>query len=355
MISVRSSTENDVEAMCSVAARNGLSLKASEWQGFWSSNPCHEAFSGVPAGWLMEADGIPVGGILNIHMMYDLEGRQVRGAIGSGAAVDLPYRNRSVMLIGKFLGQKTADLCLVGSANAAMAQFFNVFARRIPSPDSDVPFLWPGDHRLFATAVLKRKKVAAAPVLALPAGAVLRILETVRQKRERSSVRIEVGAGFDDRFDALWERIRRGPPRLRALRTRANLEWRFQRELRQDSIRVLAAGNGTDLCGYVVLVRTVRGEFGMPVYEIADLQAVNDDAAVIRPLILEALNVVRAERTGMLKFRAWNQAKRNVARELGAYSYRYSLWQAYYSSSNAELAPALVTAGTWDFSPFEIF
>jgi hypothetical protein len=355
MISIRAATEDDLHAMCAVAARNGLSPTASDWEGFWSSNPYRGAFADVPTGWLMEEEGRPVGAVMNIHMMYDLAGQLIKGALGSAAAVDVPYRSKSVLLIGKFLRQKSAAFSIVGSANAAVTEICTVLARRIPSPDSDVPLLWPVDHYAFAGVVLKRKKVPGAGMLALPAGAALSIFEKVRRRRGSAVVHVDSASSFDEHFDALWERIRNGPPRLRAVRTGANLVWRFQREFREKRIRILTARKNGALCGYIVLVSVARSEFGMPVYEVADLQAVSDDSIVIRTLIVEALNVARSDGAGMLKFRAWNQGKRNVALELGAYSYRYPLWQAYYSTSNAGLAPALAASETWDFSPFEIF
>jgi hypothetical protein len=61
------------------------------------------------------------------------------------------------------------------------------------------------------------------------------------------------------------------------------------------------------------------------------------------------------DRSGMLKLRCWNAAKRAAALTLAPYSYRYPLWQAYYSNANTALSTSLARAEVWDFSPFEIF
>jgi hypothetical protein len=139
------------------------------------------------------------------------------------------------------------------------------------------------------------------------------------------------------------------------VRTRANLEWRFQNELRKGTLTVVAARNGTELQGYLVLTRGVRREFGLNVHEIADLQAPGDDPATLRTLMIEAMSVAKAESSGMVKFRAWNSAKRALALELGPYRYESPLWQAYYSNSNTELTSTFASDTIWDFSPFEIF
>jgi hypothetical protein len=355
MISIRVATEDDLGAMSSVATRNGIPLKADEWKDFWNANPYAKELQGIPIAFLLEADGETVGTCLNLPVMYDLDGSPVKAVLGAGAAVDPAYRSKSLMLIGKGLRQKGADVCIVGSANGAVAQLLTVIARRIPSPDSDVPLLWPVDYEAFAGAVLKRKNLPATQVLALPAGAALRLADIFRRKRVSARVAVELSQGFGDQFDAFWDRLRKGPRRLRAVRNRANLEWRFRREMRKENVRVLTVRNGGELRGYTVLVRTNRGEFGFMVHEIADLQAAGDDPGVIQSLLIEAMNVAKSERSGMLKFRAWNAAKRALALDLGPYGYRYPLWQAYYSNANTALTSSLASAELWDFSPFEIF
>jgi hypothetical protein len=355
MTSIRIATEDDLDAMSTVATRNGIPLKVDEWRDFWNANPYAQQFQSIPLGLLLEAGGEIVGTCLNLPMMYELDGFPVRAVLGAGAAIDPAYRSKSLMLLGKGLRQKEADVCIVGSANAAVSQLLTVIARRIPSPDSDVPLLWPTDYRAFASAVLKRRNVPAESLLAMPAGIVLRIADLFRRKRGSTRIDVELSQHFDDRFDAFWERLRKGPRRLRAIRNRANLEWRFRREMRKGNVQVVMARSGRELQGYVVLVRANRDEFGFAVHEVADLQAVGDDPNVIQPLLLQALTVAKGDRSGMLKLRGWNAGKRTAAVELGPHSYRYPLWQAYYSNANAALSSSLATADVWDFSPFEIF
>jgi hypothetical protein len=288
--------------------------------------------------------------------MYELDGQPVRAALGAGAAIDPPYRNKSLMLIGKSLRDKSVDVTLVGSANSAVSQLLNVIAKRIPSPDSDVPMLWPVNYRKFAGAALRRKNITGAPVLAFPCGVGLQIADLFRRKRFSTQLRMGVADAFDDSFDAFWERIRTSSSRLRAVRTRANLEWRFRTLARKGRLKVVTArSSGNTLEAYMVLTRSDRSEFGFRVLEVGDVQVIDDNPDVIGVLLQEALAVASSDGSGMLKFRGWNAGKRMAAERLRPYSYRYPLWQAYYNVANSNLAAPLTSADAWDFSPFEIY
>jgi hypothetical protein len=160
---------------------------------------------------------------------------------------------------------------------------------------------------------------------------------------------------FDDRFETFWQSLRAGPPRLRAVRTRAVLEWRFGAQLRGGRATIVAAGQNGTLSGYAVLVRRQSPEFGMDLYDVADLQATRDAPATIRDLLLGAIRVAREEGADAVKFLTGTPAKRASVDQLRPYTYSLAHWQLYYRVESPELKAALATADAWDISLFDTY
>ena len=128
---------------------------------------------------------------------------------------------------------------------------------RIPIPDYGAPCLWALHPRAFARAALSRRSIPGAAALAWLAGLLLLGRDIVRRSgRGRLSSPVRRLEAFDDRIDSLWPNLVSGPPRLRAVRNRQVLEWRFRAELRERRIAILAAERGGTLSGYAVLLET---------------------------------------------------------------------------------------------------
>jgi hypothetical protein len=160
---------------------------------------------------------------------------------------------------------------------------------------------------------------------------------------------------FDERFDSFWRKLCADPPRLRAVRTGAVLAWRFGAQLRGGRATIVAAGQDGTLSGYAVLVRRESPELGMDLYDVADIQALRDDPAIIRDLLLAAIGIAREEGVDAVKIVTGTPAKRAPVDELRPYTYRLPLWQLYYKAVSPELSAALSTANAWDFSLFDTY
>jgi len=176
-----------------------------------------------------------------------------------------------------------------------------------------------------------------------------------RSGRGRIAGRLHRLPGFDDRFEAFWRSLRADPPRLRAVRTRAVLEWRFGAQLRSGRATLIAAGEEGTLSGYAVLVHRQSPELGMDLYDVADLQSIRDDPATIRDLLLAAIGIARDEGLDAVKFMTGTPAKRAPADALRPYTYRLPFWQLYYKAASPELNASLSTADGWDFSLFDTY
>jgi len=358
-VRLRNSTLDDAEAIRQLHKRNKLGdLDTATWRSQWEAYPFAAEFRDVAIGWILETEtGQAVGHMGNVHMLYDLGGRSVKGVVASAWAVDAAHRNKSLQLLTASLEQKGVDLWLDGSASPTAARIVTAMRiPRIPSPGYDVPCFWAARPQGFAKAILLKKSIRGANVLAGPLGAFLRTRDMVlRSGRGRISSTVNRLAGFDDRFETFWQSLRAGPARLRAVRTRAVLEWRFGAQLRAGCATIVTAGRDGTLSGYAVLMRRQSPELGMELYDVADLQATGEAPAIIKDLLLGAIGIAREDGVDAVKFLTGTPAKRATVDELRPYTYRLGSWQLYYQAASAELNAALSTADAWDFSLFDTY
>lgn len=358
-VRIRTAAFEDAEAIAQLNQRNGMGvLDKIAWREGWEAHPFAAEFRDIPIGWVLETgDGSVVGNLDNIHMLYELGGRRLKGVVAASWAVDQEYRGKSLQLMTTFFRQKGVDLWLNVSASPAAAQILTAMKiSRIPIPDYGTPCFWAVRPRVFARAALVRKSVPGAALLAWPAGLALLARDVFRGSgRGRPASTIRRLREFDDRFDGLWQSTAAAAKRLRAVRTRAVLEWRFRVELRDGRAAIVVAEQGATLLGYAVLVRRQGLELGMSLYDVADLQAAGDDPSIMRDLLLGSIEIARKEGVDAVKFMSGTPAKRTPADALRPYTYRLPLWQQYFKASSPELAAELSTADAWDFSLFDSY
>jgi hypothetical protein len=358
MTRVRPALPSDLEAIRAVSVRNGLSsFDPDETRESWLAHPFREQFEGVPHGWVLESEtGEVVGTFSNIHMLYELEGRQYKAGVAGSWAVDVEHRNASLRLATAYFGQKGVDFCINGSASAVAARLMTAMkAQQVPSPDYDLSYFWLTNRRAFAAAALRKKKIPAAGLVSRIAALGLWAMDLGASRRTRSPAGIERLNRFGPESDAFWDKLRKSRGRLRALRNSAALEWRFRTALDQKRAVALGLWNGSELRGYVVLRQFVRPHLGLKQFVIADLQALDDSPEVIRNLWAGALQATSSEGMDALEWQGWHLSKRQMALSLNPRSYRYGVWPLYYKPVNPDLASTLAQPDVWDFSPFDVF
>jgi hypothetical protein len=356
---IRPATPDDADAIGRVQQRNGVDSEgAASPRDFRQSYPFEAEFQDIPIGWVLETDGGSiVGSIGNVHMLYELGGRRLRAGIATAWAVDQGHRGKSVQLMTTFLRQKGVDFCVNGSANPAASQVMTgLKIPRIPLPDYGTSFFWAIRRHAFARAALMRRQARAAVLLAWPAAAGVLARDVIfRSGRGRPSGPVRRLREFDERFDSLWNQIGAGPVRLRAVRTRAVLDWRFGGELRSGRAIILATERGALLSGYAVLIRREGSELGMNLFDVADIQAAEDDGATIRDLLLGSIRAARDDGADALKFMTGTPVKRSAAEALRPWKNQLPFWQLYYKAATPELGSMLSAADVWDFSLFETY
>jgi len=348
----------DAEAIGQIHRRNGLGeFDIRAWRSRWESYPFAADFQDVPIGWVLETDtGALVGTIGNIHMLYEIDGESVRVAIATDWGVDAEHRGRALHLTTAFFKQKGPDLLINGSASPIASKVLaGLQIPRMPIPDYTSPCFWAANTTAFAKAALQRRNVSATALLAYPAGLALQARDILRRSgRGKPSGQVHRLKNFDDRFDALWQRIAAGPSRLRAVRTQAVLRWRFQTDLDSGRGTILAAESGANLSGYIVLLRRPGSDLGMSLYDVADFQAAGDDPAIYRDLLLAAIQLAREEGVDAVKLMTGTPAKRTSAMALQPYTYQVAHWPLFYRAA-ARLKSLLDSADAWDFSLFETY
>lgn len=357
-VGIRAATFADADAISQLQKRNGMGdLDQAAWRSQWEAYPFETEFRDIPIGWVLETDqGSVVGNLDNIHTLYQMGERRLKGVVAANWTVDADYRGKSLQLMTTFFRQKGVDLWLNVSASPAAAQILTAFKiARIPIPDYGTPCFWAVRPRAFAYAALRRRGTPAANILAWPAGLALATCDLFRGSgRGRLTSHVRRLPSFDDRFDPFLQ-ANGVATRLRAARNRAVLEWRFRSEFRRGRAAILAAEQGPTLLGYAILVRRDGSEYGMDLFDVADLQATADDPSTIRDLLLGSIKVAREEGADAVKFMSGTPSKRGPAVSLAPNTYQSPLWQQYFRTSSPELAAELSSANAWDFSRFDIF
>jgi hypothetical protein len=368
-VRVREATFDDAVAVREVGMRNGLSggpepggdgahARAS-FAERWTEFPDRDRFAGIPIGWVLEdGEGRCVGTLTNYHGTYRLGDATLTAAIAGGWAVDPAFRGPpALMLMGRHLGQRGVDLLIDSTASREAGAVLEAMkARRVPHPAYDEQCYWVADHRSFARSALRRMRVPALPLLpeALAAGLAARDALRVPARLTRGGTGVETCDGFDPRFDRFWEALcRRRPGRLLAVRSSAMLAWHFRPHLATRKIAVLAEPGHHGLAGYAVLVFEDGPRADPPRAQLADLQVLEDDRAVVDRLLAAAFASTRERGLPMLQAIGFEPFKRAAILGLAPYRRKLTSWLYYYKAVRQDLAAPLEAEAAWDPSPYD--
>jgi hypothetical protein len=341
---------DDYADVVAVLVRNGLRKPTpQQWAYLWNATPHPKELANIPAGWVLlhDGDGV-VGTFRNISILYEWNRRPVRIAIASAWAVDAAHRRHSLMLAGEYFKQTNADVLLNMTAVAETSgkAFLAFRADRVPQPTYTTRMLWITGYRGFAANLVRERGLPG--VLEYPA-ALTAWLVDVPRRGARKGDGVRAAAGFDDRFDRLWAAMRDRRDRLQAVRDVATLTWRFALERVPPLIAVLMRGG--ELAAYAILVRRDQGDLRR--LEVADLQALDDDPALVQAVMAGALRLAREQGIHLVALSGHNDAKRRALHGSKPHVKTTAGWPLYYKAVDASLAEGLRSPTAWDLSLFD--
>lgn len=345
----------DYKSICDVQERNGLSSKPfSEWRHLLHEHPFRNQLTGIPIGWVLENDkGEIIGANTNVPMLYEFNGKLIRVANASSWAVDENFRGYSIKLGMAWVNQKNVDLLIDISAIESVARL--LVARKfqpLPSPWYTQSLLWILDYPTFICAVFRKKQIKTPFSINYLAGNLIRSADYIRRKNKipskSSMFVIHETTEFDEKFDEFWERLRKTKNRLLLLRDAKSLHWRHKSLKDQDKLCIITALQDGRLKGYAILWEFSREHLGLRGFQVADLQAENDDPLCIESLLFHSLLATRSRGLHILEVTGLNRHKRKTLEKLNPYKLPSYLMPYYYRATDSGLSEILRNESCWD-------
>ncbi len=289
--------------------------------------------------------------------MYCFNGEPVRAAIPSAWAVDRPYRQASIFLANKYFSQKNADLFLNTTASPQAGAIFKAFkCSEIPGPSCARVLYWITHYAGFAGASLRKMRAPAFAGIRHATGLAFYCRDfPYRHKDRHRQMEVTLLPAFDERFDAIWELLRRRRNRLLAVRTREALTWQFRPTLESGDTVILGLIQGDNLSGYLIMKRYDQKQYGLRRFRVVDIQAVHDEADIVLSLMSAALEHAERSAVDVVEAMGFHQSKRDLLEHLHPHHRTLPASPFLYrvSADSRPLGDALRDAGAWDPSPFD--
>lgn len=346
-IAARELRLEDGDAVRSLREAAGMSLPdESQWRNLHAGNPARADWPDAPLGWVLHEGDRIVGCFLNLPMRWWFRGRALRVAATSGWIVLPEHRSSSIHLMTRYFSQRGTDLLLNASANPSSSKAFEAFrGRAVPG----------GTTSLLAWVV---HPSAALDALRIP-GALkslgvhgLRAAERAGRSllRRRACSGVTILDAPDDRFDALFSRVRGASARCVQDRSAATLRWLFDGQ--PGGVRFVVLERAGQLVAYAALVRRDQHETGMTRYRMVDVQAVGDDPETLGRLVGATLAFAFDEGIAVVDTYGFHAQKRRALTRYLPLHRKLLQWPFYFRAA-PELAAALAEADAWDPCPVE--
>jgi len=336
----------DLDAVRTLRAKHGLSLPTeSQWRNLHVANPARAEMPGAPLGWVLDDEGI-VGCFLNVPLRWAFRGKPVRVAATSGWIVADTHRHSSFLLMTRYFSQRGVDLWLNTTANLLSSKAFEAFkGDAVPSVGTTSVFTW----------IVRPSAVGAYLETLVPRPVKSLVVNVARAAEQSFRLILSRRPGItvldtpDDRFDALWERLRTTSGRCMQTRDAVTLRWLFRGF--QSGSRFIVLDRAGGLAGYAALARRDHPATGLSRYRLVDLQAIDDDPVVLRELMRAALRLAFDEGIVAVEAIGFHVRKREALAGLFPFRRRLPHWHFYFRA-RAELALDLASSEFWD--PCEI-
>ena len=352
---LRETTLSDFRGICEVQKRNNLSTTSyNEWKHLLTEHPFKDKLLEIPIGWVLENEnGEIIGTNTNVPMMYEFNGKLLKVGNASSWAVDEKYRGYSIKLGMAWMKQSNVDLLLDTSAIEPVAKL--LLARKfhpLPIKWYVQPLFWIINYPAFIGAVLKKKSINISSVFQYPIGYFVFLLDIIRKifsnNRKNNYYDVLETKNFDIAFDELWMKLRKTNNRLLLLRDRKSLEWRHKSMFDKGKLCIIKAQHDGKLRGYAILWEFHRKHLGLRGFQIADLQALNDDPVCIKSLILGAIDAAKSRQLHIVEVAGFNRNKRDALEELKPFKLPSYMMPYYFKATDPALFKLLSNQDCWD-------
>jgi hypothetical protein len=309
MARIREVEDRDLEGVGRLLEAQGWAAPtACDWRWMWEENPAASRRR-LPRGWVLVDQEAVVGFLGNMAQEYQFGDRQLVAAVAAGLVVAPAARGSSLQLMASHARQPNVDLLLNTTAAphvSKISQFLKF--RCAPQPTFDRSAYWVLRAGPFARAALQKKGVplaaarSVAPLLAL----LLRSEAVVRRRwprNVRSGIELVVisASSIGVEFDELWQRRLAECSRLLAVRDAHTLRWHFASRGRPHSPFLVCAFSGSELLGYVAVVRQDAAHIELRRARVADIFVEHDDPEIIRQLLIRSAAHARTAGADMLE------------------------------------------------------
>jgi hypothetical protein len=357
---VRRGRFEDYYGISALHQRHGFGSRSyEEWRNLWVQNPLCNELTDWPIGWVLEDRHNTIVGYLgNIPLPYVFKHRRIVAATSKAWIVDSSFRSYSFLLLSRFFQQKNVDLFLNTTVNENAVRGYQAFrVCRVPVGAWDQSIFWITNYRGFATSLLSAKGILAPTLLSLPVSFALLIRDTLKGRDHRddqSFGSMTFVNSFDARFETFWHRLqgmRWGV--LLADRSRAILEWHFQRALAEKRAWVVTVAHGPELAAYAIFLRRDNGKYGLKRLRLIDFQSCQNHDELIMPILSRALHRCRREGVDMLEIIGLKPTHQRLLDHAILHKRALPSWLYFYKTNDSQLARDLENPGSWDPSCFD--
>jgi hypothetical protein len=362
-LKLREAAFEDYPGVIALESKFHLVPKRSEdWTHLWMSNPAYRDTKGrVPIGWVLEgADGTISGYLGNIPLLYELQGTRLLATTTRSWVVDTDYRTHSLLLLATYFKQPNVDLFLNTTVNAQAAAAYATFeGLPVPVGAWDRSLFWITHYRGFTESVLRKRGATSVKLASYPLSAGVFLGDRLARRgfgKSGNQTRVSDCAGFDDRFDAFWEALKKKKfDVLLAVRTREALEWHFKFALLQNAAWICVVEGSSGLSAYAVFVRQDSPEAGLTRMRLADFQCLDDDAApsLLLAMIQLAIDRCRRESVHMLELIGLSPAMEREVKRLRPRSRQLPNWMYFYKANGQSLGEHLKDPSIWEPSLYD--
>jgi hypothetical protein len=277
-------------------------------------------------------------------------------AVTHGWVVASDYRGRSMLLTSKYFAQKDVDLLLNTTASYEAGQIFRAFhAKPIPVEALDSALFWVVDHRKFGRSTLLRKRVPLATILSYPLGAASAIMAWAKGRGcfRGPHPTVKTIERFDERFDVLWQQIRKGARAITSVRDRKTLEWHFRSSLKSDDLWIYTYERDGKLTSYALFQRQDKPELGLARVRLVDFQSLDANPFILDAMIAAALRRCKTIGVQMLEVVGFAGQIRSRLERLAPVRRKLSSWLFYYKAVSEELKVKLQDPQLWQPSGYD--